>query len=107
MSYTITITQTKEQQKEEQGSYCVVGFEIISQQEYENLMGDDRKRWKYDAETQTWGRDKYDYPPKRLVVKTVESKIFEQTVETLDVKSVIQAVNAGPEIGKMVKATLP
>jgi hypothetical protein len=107
MSYTITITQTKEQHKEESGAYCVVGRETISEAEHDELTGDDRKRWEYNPSTRTWSRDKYDYPPKRLAVKTVETKIFEQTVDILDIKSVIQAINqesAQVATPRMVKA---
>lgn len=93
MSYTITITQKKEEQKEETGAYCAVGKETISQIEYDELTADNKKRWEYNPESQTWSRDKYDYPPRRLVVKTVEVKVFEQTVEELDLKEVIAAVN--------------
>jgi hypothetical protein len=97
MSYTITITQTKEQQKEESGNYCVVGRESISASAYTQLSSEERKRFDLDPTGETYSRDQYDYPPKRTVTKIVEMKVFEQTVEALDIKSVIRAVNAGPE----------
>ena len=95
MSYTITITQTKKQEKEESGSYCQVGVVYVSQEEYEAMSYDEKKRYELQANGH-WAKPLYDYPPKRLVVKEIEAKIFEQTVDTLDIKAVIKSINMEP-----------
>lgn len=95
MSYTITITQKKEIQKEDLGNYCQVGITCLQAAEYKALPFDDRKHFELKPDG-TYVKPEYAYPPKRLVTKTVETKIFEQTVEELsisDVAAVIISIN--------------
>lgn len=91
MSYKITITETKTVEKEEQGSYTTLKQEYISRDKYDSLPFSEQKDWK-ESEGQ-YIKGIYGYPPLRLVSKEVETKIYEQTVEDLNITAVIEAVN--------------
>ena len=93
MSYTITITQKKEEQKEEQGGYCQVGIQRISDIDYLQLTAKDRERYEPHSNGD-WIKPLFDYPPKRVVTKTVDTKVFEQTVEELSIADIVAVVNS-------------
>lgn len=90
MSYTITIMQTKTVSKAASGTYTIVGHEYLNQASYDALSYDEKKQWKW--EDGQYCKAIYDYPPKREVIDSVSFKLYEQVVEELDVKAVVEAV---------------
>lgn len=75
MKYTITITQ--------------VGLE-------ETVIG---KSWQVIAKD-TDNRDVYGYTPETTATRKVDQKIYEQTVESMDIPAVIIAVNKLVNVGQ-------
>lgn len=94
MSYTITITESRKEDKKQRGDYTVTGFEFLSVVDYETLPFADKKNWK--EEDGQYSRPVYGYPPETVVTEEVSVKVFEQTVDFLNIKNVIQAVNQEP-----------
>lgn len=92
MSYTITITEKKPTTTTVRGDYKELSEEFISQRDYEELEFEERKKWAKHDNGQ-FRRSIYGYTEPYEKFSIEETKIFEQTTETLDLKSVIKAIN--------------
>ena len=89
MPYTITITEIRTEKKKVQPDYCVIGTdEVARKPEFLSLDEPDPK------EPKTRIVDVRGYPP--AVGREVEKKItlLEQTVDQMDLKAVIKAINS-------------
>lgn len=92
MTYTITITKQESKTEMKQGSYHILSWEYLPQSAYDDLPFEERKKWK--SEDGQYCKPNYGYGPQQEVTTEVSKKVFEQTVEELDISAVIVAVNA-------------
>lgn len=92
MSYTVTIKRVEEVTKEEEGKYCVLRYEYLGLDEMLALPPSEHKDWKKEDNGQ-YSKPVYGYAPAVKKTSQVETKLFEQTVEEIDVASVIVAIN--------------
>lgn len=99
--YTITISKTTIVKKPLRQEWTTLRQEFISQQEYESLDYENKKSWKLLQESEIspiqYMREIKGYQPEQLADKEELVKIFEQVVEDLNVKAVINAVNSMPD----------
>ena len=88
--YVITIREIEEVSAPEQGPYTVIDKRPWTPAELSNAAGfcDDKQFLKENPLKEIKG-----YAPDRQTVKTVETELLRQTVETLDLAAVIKAVN--------------
>ena len=96
MSFTITIKETKNVTRIEFKDYSITARKYISGNDYENLDYKEKSNWKRLEDGQ-YEYIEYGYPPKREVVKEEETKIFEQVIDKLNLRSVITAINSDSE----------
>jgi hypothetical protein len=86
------IKKTETVTTQEQGKWSVVERQFISEQEFDKLDYDEKKKWERHNSDQ-FAKSIYGYPPVLQVISTEEIKVYEQVVNDLDLVAVIQAVN--------------
>jgi len=94
MAFKITIVETKMSTKLKKDNYTVIGERLISQADLDKA-GYDKETEKYRTAAQTGNLiiKEYGYAPSIEVDIEIETKVYEQAVESLDLKSVISAIN--------------
>jgi len=92
MSYTVTIKRVEEVTKEEEGKYCVLRHEYMDELKLSYLPATEQKDWKKEDNGQ-FSKPVFGYAPTVRKTSQVETKLFEQTVEEIDIASVIVAIN--------------
>lgn len=94
--YKITIEEIKTEKVEKQESYVHLKSEFIGASDYHNLNYDQRKDYKeIEAPGSTIQYEKkiFGYPGKVLFDREVTTKLYEQTVENLNIKAVLISIN--------------
>src|SRR5262245_36629242 len=91
MPYKITIEEITQKTVTEKGEWCVVEKRLRTKDEWEEIE-------KFIAESQRAKigdiqQEVYGYAPDRTVTRETQRTIYEQRVETLDIKDVIASVN--------------
>lgn len=92
MNYTVIIKRVEEVTKEEDGKYCVLRYEYMDESKLSYLPVTEQKDWKKEDNGQ-YSKPLFGYAPPTKKTSQVETKLFEQTVEEIDIASVIVAIN--------------
>lgn len=91
MAYKITISKIETVTKIKRGEYCVVNERLITQAEIDEANYHDKQTLLSDKGFPM--KREYGYPGNVEYTENVDTKVFEQTVDALDVKAVIGAIN--------------
>ena len=90
--YTITITKKEDVALMTRGDHSQISTKYLSKREYNKLSHGDRKDWKR-IDNEQYQKTVWEYPPPVESTKTIETKVYEQTVDSIDITGVITAVN--------------
>jgi len=88
--FRITVVQTTRQTRTARGEYQVIGERLVTQEEIDkaNYVGS-----RVFEGTPIPMIKEYGYLQDREITEDIEVKVYEQTVDTFDLKRVIAAVN--------------
>lgn len=93
MKYTITITKVEEVPVVKRGAYTIIDRRPWTEQELDNerqyCFGEGKEKWLAKNPL----KDVLGYAPDVEVIENKETKVLEQTVESLDIPAVIKAIN--------------
>lgn len=97
MSYKITVQKIERIPQIKRGDHTMVGKQYLNAQQYEDLPFGEQRNWKKivtdDHGTEQYVREVYDYAPNWEGFSDVDVKIYEQTVDNLDMTSLVAVVN--------------
>lgn len=96
MAFKITIERIEQAPEKIRGKYQEVGVRYIDAEEYSKLKAnreDGWDRWKR-LDNGQYEQPEYGYLKDEETVKNVTTRVFEQTVEELNLKAVITAINS-------------
>lgn len=92
--FKITIEKIEDVVKSESKGYSQLGIKFLTHAEREALPYNERTEYKPDGDG--YSKVIYGYPPARDVVVEIKTQIFEQVVESIDLPTVILAINGLP-----------
>ena len=92
MSFKVTIEETKTVTVYKSQGYELLRKEHATEESFSGIPHDERKEYKRN-EDGTYTREIYGWSAKTDVPTTESKKIYEQTVEELDITQVVSVIN--------------
>lgn len=95
VQYKVTIEKIEQKEVTKKGDYSRLSYAYLSEDQYMQLPYEEKKEWNTNTleGEKPYRKALYGHLPDTTEIQTIEAKIYQQTVEELDIAKIVAGIN--------------